>query len=120
MAKVLTIKQPWASLIVNGYKTIENRTWSTKYRGRLLIHAGKSSDNSITDKEILKDIDELDKPLPKSAIIGEAQLVNCTKDDIDDKYSEKGAVHWVLDEIVKYDKPIVDVNGKLGLWNYDE
>jgi hypothetical protein len=37
----LSIRQPWAWLIVNGYKDIENRDWPTKFRGPLLIHAGK-------------------------------------------------------------------------------
>jgi len=39
--KALTIRQPWASLISLGVKTIETRSWSTKYRGPLAIHAGK-------------------------------------------------------------------------------
>ena len=42
--KALTIKQPWATLIALGEKKIETRSWSTKYRGPLLIHAGKSVD----------------------------------------------------------------------------
>ena len=39
--KVLTIKQPWATLIMQGDKRFEFRSWQTKYRGDLLIHAGK-------------------------------------------------------------------------------
>lgn len=39
--KALTLHQPWASLIALGVKTIETRSWSTKYRGPLAIHAGK-------------------------------------------------------------------------------
>ena len=35
--KVLTVKQPWASLIVHGIKDIENRSWKTNFRGRVLI-----------------------------------------------------------------------------------
>ncbi|WP_206002040.1 ASCH domain-containing protein [Paraburkholderia aromaticivorans] len=38
--KALSIRQPWAWLIVKGHKDIENRTWSTRFRGRVLIHAG--------------------------------------------------------------------------------
>lgn len=38
--KALTIRQPWASLIAVGAKSIETRSWPTKYRGELLIHAG--------------------------------------------------------------------------------
>ena len=37
--KVLSIKEPYASLIVNGYKEYEFRSWKTKYRGKILIHA---------------------------------------------------------------------------------
>ena len=37
--KVIVIRQPWAWLIVNGFKDIENRSWATRYRGSLLIQA---------------------------------------------------------------------------------
>jgi hypothetical protein len=37
--RALTITQPWAWLIIHGGKTVENRGWTTRYRGRLLIHA---------------------------------------------------------------------------------
>ena len=40
--KALTIRQPWASLIAAGVKTIETRSWRTSYRGPLAIHAGKA------------------------------------------------------------------------------
>lgn len=39
----LSIRQPWATLIAHGFKDVENRTWSTDYRGPILIHAGKSN-----------------------------------------------------------------------------
>lgn len=39
--KAISIRQPWAWLIVNGFKDIENRSWDTKYRGAVLIHASK-------------------------------------------------------------------------------
>ena len=41
--KALSIRQPWAHLILCGMKTIENRTWRTDYRGPLAIHAGTKS-----------------------------------------------------------------------------
>lgn len=44
--KCLSIQQPWASLIVYGFKPVENRRWLTHYRGPVLIHAGQ-----IIDKE---------------------------------------------------------------------
>lgn len=42
--KAISVRQPWAWLIVNGYKDIENRTRNTSYRGRILIHASKKFD----------------------------------------------------------------------------
>ena len=40
--KVIVVRQPWAWLIVKGYKDIENRTWATRFRGPLLIQASAS------------------------------------------------------------------------------
>jgi len=45
----LSIRQPWAWLIVNGWKDIENREWSTRFRGRLLIHAGKQIESDAVE-----------------------------------------------------------------------
>jgi hypothetical protein len=45
----LSIQQPWAWLIVNGHKDIENRSWATKFRGPVAIHAGKKLDRSAHD-----------------------------------------------------------------------
>jgi hypothetical protein len=39
--KAISIRQPWAWLIVNGFKDVENRSWKTKYRGPVLVHAGR-------------------------------------------------------------------------------
>ena len=43
----LTIRQPWASLIICGEKDVENRTWTTRYRGELAIHAGHRFDQDL-------------------------------------------------------------------------
>lgn len=48
--KAISIHQPWALLIANGHKDIENRSWPTKFRGRVLIHA--SNGMSREDYEI--------------------------------------------------------------------
>lgn len=42
--RALSIQQPWASLIVHGFKAVENRTWRSSFRGPILIHAGKAMD----------------------------------------------------------------------------
>jgi len=90
--KAITIKQPYASLIVEGIKDIENRTWKTNYRGRILIHAGK--DNLIKKLKYGDDItclnnkqleyinnnkhnDIFNKELITGAIIGSVEIVDC-------------------------------------------
>lgn len=45
--KALSLKQPWANLIVHGIKTIETRKWATKYRGSLLICSSKNYDKDF-------------------------------------------------------------------------
>ena len=124
--KVLTIKQPWASLIVDNYKKYEFRSWKTNYRGKILIHAGLS----IETKQLNK-IKDYNLEYIKGAIIGEAQIVDCILvDDQFDKELRKinpivygndhiGNYAWQLENIKKYDEPIY-VKGKLGLWNYEE
>ena len=49
--KVITIKQPFATLIAKGYKTYEFRSWKTSYRGKILIHAAKGVDKNNIDRE---------------------------------------------------------------------
>lgn len=71
----LSIKQPWAWLIVNGHKDIENRGWKTELRGRILIHAGKKHDGSPAawDWPGIARPDHLDY----GGIVGEAEIVDC-------------------------------------------
>ena len=79
--KVLTIKQPWATLIMQGNKSYEFRSWQTKYRGDLLIHAGKG-----IDKEAMKRLAKyIPKELPVGKILGKVTLVDCIKCDDDFK-----------------------------------
>jgi hypothetical protein len=40
--RAISIRLPWAWLIVNGFKDVENRSWRTRHRGTILIHASKS------------------------------------------------------------------------------
>lgn len=70
VAKALSIRQPWASLIIWGLKTVEIRSWSTNYRGLLFIHASKK-----VDEEAMKRF-QVVEPLPVGSIIGFVELVN--------------------------------------------
>ncbi len=67
--KALSLKQPWAELIVSGKKTIEVRKWNTKFRGEFLIHASKQP-----NKEGMKHFGF--NELPTGCIVGKAELVD--------------------------------------------
>lgn len=71
--KVLSVRQPWASLIVHGPKRVENRTWRTDYRGPLLIHAAKSRKSLWPGADSIEGL----PPLAFGAIIGLVDLVDC-------------------------------------------
>ncbi|MBQ9834324.1 MAG: ASCH domain-containing protein [Bacilli bacterium] len=124
--KALTIKNPWASLIINGYKEYEFRTWKTNYRGKILIHAGLGMESSYAKK-----VEDYALTYQKGAIIGEAVLDDCIL--VDENFNQElylknplvygnnhvGVYAWKLSNIKKYAEPIY-VKGKLGLWNYEE
>lgn len=124
--KALTIKEPWASLIINNYKTYEFRSWKTNYRGKILIHAGLS-----LEKNELKYFEDYNLNYQCGNIIGEATITDCilvTKElnkkilDINNKVyknNHENLYAWKLENIVKYENPI-PIKGKLGLWNYKE
>ena len=77
----ISIRQPWAWLIVNGHKDIENRIWEPKLRGRVLIHAGKSK--SDTTPEALAHIKRryhvanLPESFDTGGIVGLAEITDC-------------------------------------------
>ena len=121
--KVLSIKNPWAYLTIYGFdfgpdmggyikKDVENRTWETKYRGPLLIHASKTFDqNAYWDCRPwnVKWVDY------NGHIIGKVELIDCVKNSTS-RWAEEGLWHWVL----KYPKPCkpIPIKGSLGLWEY--
>jgi len=70
--KALTVKEPWATLIIEGYKKYEFRSWKTNYRGKILIHAGMS-----LDKDTIKRLDEYQWEDSQGELIGEVDLVEC-------------------------------------------
>lgn len=77
--KALSIRQPWAWLIVHGHKPIENRDWTTSFRGELLIHAGKTFEHEAL-ASILDEFPHLGAVMPTTydmgGIVGVAQLAN--------------------------------------------
>jgi hypothetical protein len=84
--KALSIRQPWAWLIVNGHKDVENRTWPTRFRGRVLIHANKNMTQAefADAAQFIAMISPID-PLPladmanadRGGIVGVATITDC-------------------------------------------
>lgn len=127
--KVITIKQPFATLIALGYKEYEFRTWKTKYRGEILIHAGKG-----INKKAMKKFEYLHLDYPSGCIIAKANLTDCILIDDEARKMLKAKQSPVYDSVVEntdWDgygfklenveriEPIF-VNGKLSLWDYDD
>ena len=128
--KVLSVKEPFATLILNGIKKIETRSWKTNYRGELFIHAsGKTFAKEFLINDfvinLIKDMD-----MNYGNIICKCNLVDCVY--MDDKFIKNikknqieyncgeykvGRYAWIIDDI----KPIypIPTTGKLNIWNYD-
>ena len=103
--KALSVKQPWANLIANGKKTIETRTWMTKYRGPLLIISSLKP-----------------KIEPAGCAVALVNLVDCrpmTRDDVGAAccplYPKAKA--WILEDI----RPVrpMHMKGALSIFNVD-
>ena len=94
----LSIRQPWASLILKAGKDIENRCWPTKFRGRMLIHAAKSMTRAehedaiefavqaikaaprnagATKRTTLRDLGFSFDDLQRGGIVGSVEVVDC-------------------------------------------
>lgn len=120
ITKAISIKQPWAELIAHGIKDIENRTWRTRFKGRVFIHAPEREDRtSKLSTEQLEATDHIEEfYFKKSCIIGEVDIVDCVQNSTS-IWAEKGngIWHWKLANAVFYDEPIKNVKGKLGIWN---
>ena len=98
--RALSIRQPWASLILKAGKNIENREWPTKYRGRILVHAAKGMTRAehedaiafaveairadprnadATKKVTLRELGFAFDDLPRGGIVGSVEIVDCVR-----------------------------------------
>jgi hypothetical protein len=119
--KALSLKQPWAELILQGKKKIELRKWNTHFRGNFLIHCSKISDKKNMDKFGFDN-------LPLGFIIGQANLVGVKKYSDDEEFIEDKDKHLATKNFgtygfilknVKRIKPI-PAKGQLNFWEYTE
>ena len=122
--KVITLKQPWATLVAEGLKKYEFRSWKFNYRGEILIHAGKG-----IDKEAMKKFEHLNLNYPHSKIIAKVKILDCIElnDEINKQIIEENELiyghkyyrtgyAWKLELIEKINDE-TEVSGKQGIWN---
>lgn len=126
--KVLSIIEPFATLICQKKKYVETRSYKTSYRGELYIHASLTSIDD-KNKELINLLD--DKEVNCGYIICKCKLVDCiymTSEYVEkvkrNNYNEyicgiyeEGRYAWVLDDIEPLDEKI-RARGSLGIWNY--
>lgn len=126
--KALTIKQPYATLIAEGIKEYEFRTWKTNYRGEFLVHAGKGKNIQYMEK-----FKDLDLEYPSGYIIAIASLENCIEvtNEFRNILKKKNPIlysHIINDKNLKgYAFKLTNVKkienipaqGKLSFWNYN-
>lgn len=130
--KVLTIKEPFATLIMKKTKYIETRSWKTNYRGELYIQASKAKlDKSVRDRKELSKLYSEDE-LSYGCIICKCNLIDCIymteefiKSEKEKNYNnfiagnyKVGRYAWVLSDIELVEP--IKVKGQLGIWNYKD
>lgn len=117
--KALTLKQPWAELVLRGKKKIELRKWNTNFRGKFLIHSSKIPDGKNMEKW------GFDK-LPNGFLIGEATLSDVKKYASEGEFNKDKSKHLATKEWGRYGfilekvrriKPI-PARGKLNFWEF--
>ena len=122
--KCLSLRQPYAELIVSGRKTIELRKWNTKFRGEFLIHASKTIEKEACE---LYNIDNISS-LITGAIVGSALLCDVKSYQSKDEFIADQSKHFaiakfsdrkygfILSDAKRFDKPI-PLRGQLGFFD---
>jgi len=127
--KVLTVRQPYASLLVGGVKDVENRSRRISYRGTVLIHAGarmhdvvsflrKRHEFTVEEIAVMTQANEAEENDLFGCIVGSVEIVDCVQDSTS-PWAERGQWHWVCRNAKVFDHPVRDVKGRLGLWDWD-
>lgn len=103
--KALTVRQPWAAMLVSGRKRVEWRQWATTHRGPLAIHAAARVQASIPTPRGLRALASV-----RGAIVGEVTITSCELCPCG-----CGWWAWTVEDAVAYVEP-VPATGRLGLW----
>lgn len=125
--KVLTIREPFATLIKDKVKRYETRNWKTNYRGEIYIHSAKmkskASNVSIASTYLKSEENPehiICKCLLKDCIYMTEDFIKEVKkspEEYNSGHYEIGRYAWELEVIEVLDNPIY-TKGKLGIWNY--
>ena len=124
--KVITIREPFATLIKDKLKIYETRSWKTNYRGEIYIHAAKirsKASNANIASTYLKSKENPEhiicKCLLKDCIYMDNNFINEVKKNKEEYNSgryEVGRYAWQLEVIEVLEEPIY-AKGQLGIWN---
>jgi hypothetical protein len=121
--RALSIRQPWAWLIVNGFKDVENRNWPSHFRGRMLIHAAKTLDRDAAE-DLWAGIHPViggawPLPVPRDfqlgGVVGEAEMVGCVSEHTSDWFT--GPFGFLLRKARTL--PFQPCRGQLGFFDLD-
>lgn len=118
--RCLTIRPPWSDLIAleddQVAKRIENRVWTTQWRGTLLIHAGSEVDIRALALDAVRETLDDDYELVRGAVVAVADLVGIHADDgACTPWSQEGCFHWELARVQRLATP-VPARGAQRLW----
>lgn len=114
--KALTLKAPWAWAVAHAGKRIENRSWTTNYRGTLYIHAGSSDLHA--DRQLVSRIcgDSLPAEIARGQIVAVATLVDVLPyRKVKHDTWAMGPWCWILQDVTVLARPRT-MSGRLGLW----
>ena len=126
--KALSLIQPWAIAIMLGHKKIETRSWNTKFRGRIAIHASKGQPKYAKEFALSEfKLGFLPEDVPLGAIIGFATIIDTVRteslsgqiSEVERRYGDysEGRWAWKLDDIVPLSEDkLIWCKGALGLW----
>ena len=105
--RCLSIRQPWAELILRGTKDVENRTWDTSHRGLLLVNAARRIESEAAREHGIESA-------PTGSIVGVVNVVDCTR-TVSSPWHIPGMYGWYLKDPIRFTDP-VPCRGALGLF----
>lgn len=129
MTKALSLSRPWTTLVMAGLKTVENRTWSTPYRGPLIIHGAQSWDGHSADETAIgaartaeealafNDLHLTDPDAHPTGYLGVVDLTRVCNGECFScgPWAVKGCHHWKMADPRRFPEPVPGP-GRLGLF----